>query len=66
MTEPVRPEDMRVTDAERAAVQDRLRRAQEAGQIDIGEFDERVRSVWAARTRGQLARVTADLPEPPP
>jgi hypothetical protein len=25
-----------------------------------------VQSVWAARTRGELVRVTADLPEPPP
>ncbi|GAA0944017.1 hypothetical protein GCM10009559_41190 [Pseudonocardia zijingensis] len=63
---PVRPDDLRISDAERSAVQDRLRRAHEVGQLDLGEFDERVRSVWAARTRGDLARVTADLPEPPP
>jgi hypothetical protein len=25
-----------------------------------------VKSVWAARTRGELERVTADLPAPPP
>ena len=30
----------------------------------LGEFDERVKSVWAARTRGELERVTADLPAP--
>jgi hypothetical protein len=59
---------MRVTDAEREKVQDRLRRAQEVGQLDLTEFDDRVRSVWAARTKGELDRVTADLPalpEPP-
>jgi hypothetical protein len=66
VSEPVRPEDMRISDAERTEVQDRLRRAHDVGQLDLGEFDERVRSVWAARTRGELARVTADLPAPPP
>jgi Domain of unknown function (DUF1707) len=66
VTEPVRPEDMRVSDAERQAVQDRLRLAQSVGQLDLDEFDERVQTVWAARTRGELERVTADLPTPPP
>ncbi|MGH3565217.1 MAG: DUF1707 domain-containing protein [Pseudonocardia sp.] len=66
MNEPVRPEDMRVSDAERNGVQDRLRRAHEVGQLDLTEFDDRVRSVWAARTRNELHRVTADLPAPPP
>ncbi len=66
MTEPVRPEDMRVSDAERQAVEERLQVAQSVGQLDIHEFDERVRSVWGARTRGELDRVTVDLPAPPP
>ena len=66
MSEPVRPEDMRASDAERQAIQERLRVAQSVGQLDIHEFDERVQSVWAARTRGDLERVTADLPTPPP
>ena len=66
MNEPVRPEDLRVSDAERQAVADRLRLAQGVGQLDIHEFDERVQSAWAARTRGELERVTADLPVPPP
>jgi hypothetical protein len=57
---------MRISDAERNAVQERLRQAHDIGQLDLGEFDDRVRSVWAARTRGELARVTADLPVPPP
>jgi hypothetical protein len=66
VNEPVRPEDLRVSDVERQTVADRLRMAQEVGQLDIHEFDERVQSVWAARTRGELERVTADLPAPPP
>ena len=55
-----------MSDAERAQVQDRLRRAHDVGQLDLTEFDERVRTVWASRTRGELARITADLPAPPP
>ena len=66
MNEPVRPEDMRVSDADRTFVQDRLRRAHEIGQLDLHEFDERVRAAWAARTRGELSAVVADLPMPPP
>jgi hypothetical protein len=66
VSEPVRPEDLRVSDVERQAVAERLRVAQSVGQLDIHEFDERVQSVWAARTRGELERITADLPVPPP
>jgi Domain of unknown function (DUF1707) len=66
VNEPVRPEDMRVSDADRNLIQDRLRHAHDAGQLDLHEFDERVRTVWASRTRGELERVVADLPLPPP
>lgn len=65
VSEPVRPEDLRVSDVERTAVAEHLRRAQEVGQLDIHEFDERVQAAFAARTRGELQRVTADLPAPP-
>lgn len=66
MTNPVRPDELRVSDPERAAVQERLRRAVADGQLDLQEFDVRVQSAWAARTRGELTRVIRDLPEPPP
>ncbi|RZU33653.1 DUF1707 SHOCT-like domain-containing protein [Blastococcus saxobsidens] len=68
MSEPVRQQDLRVSDAERSAVASGLQRAHDAGQLDLDEFDQRVREVWAARTRGELERVTADLPAllPPP
>ena len=69
MTEPTprtSPDDLRVSDAERTEAQDRLRRAHDEGRLDLVEFDERVRTLWVARTRGDLARVTADLPPPPP
>jgi len=45
-------------------VQERLRRAHDEGRLDLVEFDERVRTLWATRTRGDLARITADLPAP--
>jgi Domain of unknown function (DUF1707) len=64
--EPVRPDDFRVSDVERAATQDRLRQAVAAGQLDLHEFDERVAHAWSAKTRGELARVVADLPAVPP
>jgi hypothetical protein len=66
VNEPARPDELRVSDAERALTQERLRRAVGDGQLDLHEFDLRVQSAWAARTRGELFRVTADLPEPPP
>jgi Domain of unknown function (DUF1707) len=65
VNEPIRPQDMRASDADRNLIQDRLRRAHELGQLDLHEFDERVGAAWAARTRGELERVVADLPVPP-
>ena len=63
VTQPVRPDDLRISDAERTTVQEALHRAHDAGQPDLHEFDQRVQAVWASRTRGDLARVTADLPD---
>jgi hypothetical protein len=65
MTDTAPPEDLRVSDVERAAGQERLRRAVADGQLDLAEFDERCAKVWAARTRADLSAVTRDLPEPP-
>ena len=66
VNEPVRPEDMRASDHDRGLVQDRLRRAHELGQLDLHEYDERVRDAWAARTRGELTQLVRDLPIPLP
>src|SRR3712207_3751081 len=38
VTEPTPVEGLRVSDAERTQVQDRLRRAHDAGQLDLYEF----------------------------
>ncbi|MFP5020917.1 DUF1707 SHOCT-like domain-containing protein [Pseudonocardia phyllosphaerae] len=62
MTEPVRPEDVRISDADRNAVAERLRAAHAAGFIDLGEYEERVTEVWRTKTRGGLTHVTRDLP----
>lgn len=60
----VAPRDrMRAADSDRELVARRLQRAQSEGRLDLHEFDERVRRAWAARTYGELARVTADLPD---
>ncbi|MSW64528.1 MAG: DUF1707 domain-containing protein [Actinobacteria bacterium] len=67
VSEPVPPSLLRVSDAERALVETRLRRAVEVGQLELREFDQRAALTWAARTRGDLDAVTADLgPLPPP
>ena len=66
MSEPVQPSQLRVSDADRALVETRLRRAVEVGQLELREFDERARLTWAARTRGDLDAVTGDLGELPP
>jgi hypothetical protein len=61
----VRPEDMRAGHADRERVLDRLRRAHVEGRIDVQEFDERIAATLAARTYGELAAVTVDLPADP-
>ncbi|MEV0678519.1 DUF1707 domain-containing protein [Actinosynnema sp. NPDC050436] len=63
MTQPVRPEDMRASDAERELVQQWLHRAHADGSLDLAEFDLRVSRAWQAKTRGELAVLTADLPQ---
>ncbi len=37
-----------------------------SGRLDALEFEERLQSVYAARTRGELDRLSADLPVLPP
>jgi hypothetical protein len=61
--QPVPPEARRVSDADRGLVAGQLKKAHAEGRLDLDEFDERTRQVWAARTFGDLAAVTADLPD---
>lgn len=53
---------MRIGDTERNVVVQRLQTALGEGRLDIGEFDERLAQVYAARTFGDLQPITADLP----
>jgi hypothetical protein len=55
----------RIGDADREHAAARLRHALAEGRITLGEFDERVASVYAARTRPELDVLFADLPADP-
>ena len=60
------PDSVRASDSDREAVAERLRAALGEGRLDLAEYDERVRAAYAARTLGELAPLTSDLPEPAP
>ena len=53
---------MRASDAEREAVVERLRIASVEGRLTFEELTERSEAAYAAVTRGELDRITADLP----
>lgn len=55
-------EDILIGDAEREQSIARLRDACGEGRLTLEEFSDRVNAVLAARTRGQLVPITADLP----
>jgi hypothetical protein len=55
--------ELRVSDAEREATVVRLREAGGEGRLTLEELAERVEAADAARTRGELDALTADLPE---
>jgi hypothetical protein len=52
------------SDADRDAVAGRLSSAFAEGRLTSGEHAERVRAAYQARTAGELAGLTADLPGP--
>jgi Flp pilus assembly protein TadB len=53
---------LRASDQDRDAAVDVLRDAYVAGRLPLEEFDQRVDVAFAARTWGELERVTEDLP----
>jgi hypothetical protein len=55
--------ELRVSDAERNQVVERLNHAVSEGRLSLAEFEDRLGGVLAARTRSDLAPFTADLPE---
>jgi hypothetical protein len=57
---------IRVAEAERTEVADRLAVHFAEGRLDRAEFDERVAQAMNAKTRGDLSGLFDDLPEPGP
>lgn len=53
---------VRVSDAEREAVVERLNTATSEGRLTLEEFGERAAEAYCARTRGELDKLVADLP----
>jgi hypothetical protein len=58
------PGAMRASDADRDAVLAELGEHFQAGRLTLEEFDERSDLVLRARTHGELAYLTRDLPAP--
>jgi Domain of unknown function (DUF1707)/Cell wall-active antibiotics response 4TMS YvqF len=56
---------VRASDAEREAVVERLRSASAEGRLTLEELTSRTEAAYSAQTRGELERVTTDLPERP-
>ncbi|TFV64785.1 DUF1707 domain-containing protein [Geodermatophilus sp. DF01-2] len=54
--------EVRASDAEREETVRQLQRGLSQGRLTVDEFDERVRAAYAARTLGELAELTRDLP----
>jgi hypothetical protein len=57
---------IRVSDAERTEMADRLAAHFAEGRLNQAEFDERVAQAMNAKTRGDLSGLCDDLPEPGP
>ncbi|KOX00999.1 hypothetical protein ADK65_11610 [Streptomyces sp. NRRL B-1140] len=61
MTDDAVP-DLRASDADREQVAEILRDALAEGRLDMEEFEERLDATYKARTYGELAPITRDLP----
>ncbi|KUP96781.1 DUF1707 SHOCT-like domain-containing protein [Thermobifida cellulosilytica] len=58
-------ERLRASDADRDATAERLALALSEGRLDLTEYDERLSAAMNAKTMGELARLTQDLPPVP-
>ena len=54
---------IRASDSDRENVVEILRDAYSTGRLTMAEFDERTTVAFAARTWGELRKLTADLPQ---
>jgi Domain of unknown function (DUF1707) len=61
-----RDADLRASQAERERVVERLRVHAGEGRLEVPELEQRIEAAYGAKTRGELAQLLADLPEPPP
>ena len=57
---------LRAADADRNAVAEALGRHMSAGRLTVAEYDDRLARAYAARTYGELAELTVDLPSDRP
>ncbi len=57
--------EQRAGDADREWTAEVLRRAHTEGRLDLDEFDTRLGQAYQARTMGDLAELTRDLPAAP-
>ena len=55
---------LRVSDADRERVVDRLRTHAAAGRLEAEELAERVEAAYRSKTAGELEELTRDLPAP--
>ncbi|MFI1048591.1 DUF1707 domain-containing protein [Streptomyces griseoruber] len=62
MTDDAAVPDLRASDADRERVAEVLRDALAEGRLDMAEFEERLEQTYRARTYGELAPITRDLP----
>jgi hypothetical protein len=57
-------ETLRAADADRHQIAEQLKAALDEGRLSLGEYDDRVREAYAARTYAELLILVADLPKP--
>ncbi|HEX8631802.1 MAG TPA: DUF1707 domain-containing protein [Catenuloplanes sp.] len=58
--------ELRASDDDRQRIVAMLQRHTAAGRLTLDEFSDRVAAAYTARTLGELATVTGDLPPEPP
>lgn len=64
--ERVSPEQMRASDTDREKVAKVLHDAMGDGRLTLAELDDRLATVYASKTIGELIPLTSDLPVPSP
>ena len=63
ISQMMRNPNLRASDADRDAIADRLRQHHTDGRLDQDEFQERLDRCFAAKTVGELAELTRDMPD---